>query len=64
MIKNKGHNVCINMRLKSADLKRLKEVKNETHDSTSSVISSAIECGYDLTASYRRHINRGKNGNK
>jgi hypothetical protein len=29
MTKNKGHNVCINMRLKSADLKRLEEVKNQ-----------------------------------
>lgn len=64
MTKNKGHNVCINMRLKSADLKRLEEVKNRTHTSTSSVISSAIEQGYDLTVSCMQHINRKKNGNK
>ena len=49
MSEGEGHNICINMRLTPEDLARLEEEKKRTHNTTSTVISSAIERGFDLT---------------
>lgn len=51
MTKNKGHTRCINMRISPADLARLEEEREHTHDTTSTVISSAIERGFNLSVS-------------
>lgn len=41
-----GHNICVTMRLTPEDLARLEEEKKRTHNTTSTVISSAIERGF------------------
>ena len=41
-----GHNICITMRLTPEDLARLEEEKERTNNTTSTVISSAIERGF------------------
>lgn len=46
MTENKGHNICVNLRLTLADLASLEEEKKRTKDTTSTVISSAIERGF------------------
>lgn len=43
---SEGRNICINMRLTQEDLARLEEEKERTQDTTSTVISSAIERGF------------------
>jgi hypothetical protein len=50
-----GHNICINMRLTPEDLAHLEEEKKRTHSTTSTVISSAIERGFNSTIN-SKHI--------
>jgi uncharacterized protein (UPF0335 family) len=46
-----GRNICINLRLAQEDIIRLEEEKERTQSTMSTVISSAIERGFDLTSS-------------
>jgi len=46
MTENKGHNICVNIRLTLADLASLEDEKERTKATTSTVISSAIERGF------------------
>jgi hypothetical protein len=44
-----GHNSCVTMRLTQTDQEKLEKEKERTNATTSFVLSSAIERGYDLT---------------
>jgi len=46
MTENEGHNICVTLRLSQVDLACLEDEKERTHDTTSTVISSAIERGF------------------
>lgn len=51
---NVGRNICINMRLSREDLERLEEEKARIEATTSTVISAAIERGYEIELKKKR----------